>query len=113
VSIESERPSVDQLANLEGDYGLPELHGPPPVVEAGRIARWNVFHAVMGVYQARVMAIHERSMFGEISGVERDRLTTFYREAVEHRMAGMNEPDVWIDLMEQDPEDIVDGWLFG
>jgi len=113
MPIETENSGGDQIASLERDFGLAELQGPPQVVEAGRIARWNVFNAVMDVYQARVMTIHQRAMSGEISGVERDRLTLFYREAVEHRMAHLNEADFWLRLIEEDPEDIVDGWLFG
>ncbi len=113
MPIESEQPGDEQVAELERDFGLSQLQGPPEKVETARIARWNVFHAVMAVYQGRVMTIHQRAMMGEISGVERDRLTAFYRGAVEQRMAHINEADFWLDLMEQDPEDIVDGWLFG
>ena len=113
MPIASEHPDPDQLGNLERDFGLPTLQGLPQKVEAARIARWNVFNAVMAVYQGRVMTIHQRAMFGEISGAERDQLTAFYRHAVEHRMAGLNEADTWLDLAEQDPDDIVDGWLFG
>ena len=113
MSIQSEHHSFEQIEDLERDFGLARLEGPAQKVETARVARWNVFHAVMAVYQDRVMSIHQRAMMGEIPGVERDRLTAFYRAAVEQRMAHINEADAWIDLMEQDPDDIVDGWLFG
>ena len=113
MSIESEYASPEDIAVLEGDFGLAQLFGPPQLVEKARLARWNVVRAVMEVYQGRVMSIHERAFAGEIDSKERDRLTAFYRAAVEQHMANMNEADLWIDLLEQDPDDIVDGWLFG
>lgn len=113
MSIELEQAGPEDIAALERDFGLVQLLGPPQMVETARLARWNVVRAVMAIYQGRVMAIHQRAFASEIDGTERDRLTAFYRHAVEQRMASMNEADLWLDLMEQDPDDIVDGWLFG